>query len=893
MWFAHPFTTFPNAEALSSPNQWHPAHGLPASATLQNLRPLAQWLPSVAPSLLSGGCVMPAASVATNFCIDAPPSFHHPRLRSLFASPTSDCAFSGTHSDRNNQRSFAGFDAADMTRASQRQVENHPAGASTILYPAHAPDAAMWAHSHPTPPSSRVQHVSDAASDGSKPRIRRAKVAVRSAKPLSAHVLQSAMSRVTSTHSLGIPSSLQPLAPVHLYEQAMSDHPHDPQTAERGRVSQACHVSIDSPHSNSSPPEVTQAETGPCCTIVPERSASSHSSSPWRNELPRRLCNPDLSPSGKTEPIGHHANKTERNTSEINCMGPSLPSTMSTDQQSRCLPSDSLDRLAAAAIAVAAAQEQSCTAPTSSALVSVPTYLPPAIHRSKSPSLAMTVPSPSPEKIQPPDAVMEPLSIRTQVVVPALSRKRARDDGSPTSEKRIPLVMPAPRPPAARDFADSSPLHVEPRENSASDQPVVVAPGSNHQPQKRLVCRARSPVLTGEAATEGIATSRRLDTRAVTSDDVETTPPTIGATVTAYRVYLLDVPSHMSAVEFITSAEYCPSYDHHLPFANVEVVGENDQFLFVRRFELHRDDEERPIYCTHLRGTRQIKVADAAKWSPHLVYRVPLRWRIPISQFKHSKRLRHYNWEECYTCFHAGKSEAWHGRRIACTTCPRSFHSTEACIQSGVIPSRHERLTWRCSYCRKYKLQQNEKFHRLPPHINVVRVSTSSSESAGLTNLAESASLTPRRSSRTSGFTRCSSTTSQCVAVVTVGEKCPQHLEQEDGLRISRSRLSNGGLGLFTTVDRAQGATIAAITGRGVSRRGELRSDLDRLNEDKYLVRLSRTEFVDVSALTSCAGRFSNTARHWNVEANECTGNNARFKVNRKAVVLLVSWRRE
>jgi hypothetical protein len=124
------------------------------------------------------------------------------------------------------------------------------------------------------------------------------------------------------------------------------------------------------------------------------------------------------------------------------------------------------------------------------------------------------------------------------------------------------------------------------------------------------------------------------------------------------------------------------------------------------------DDEERPIYGTQNYGTRRrVRVADAAKRSPHLVYRVPARWKTPISPCKHSGWLRHQNWEECCACFHAGRSEAWRGRRSACSKCPRSLHSssTSACIQNGTPPLRPQNSTRVCSYCQKYELQKDER----------------------------------------------------------------------------------------------------------------------------------------------------------------------------------------
>ena len=92
--------------------------------------------------------------------------------------------------------------------------------------------------------------------------------------------------------------------------------------------------------------------------------------------------------------------------------------------------------------------------------------------------------------------------------------------------------------------------------------------------------------------------------------------------------------------------------------------------------------------------------------------------------------------------------------------------------------------------------------------------------------------------------------------------------------------LSHGGLGLFTTMDRASGDTIASYAGKRISLRGKPQSAIDEVASE-YIVRITNTEFIDATEPTSCAVRFSNTARRWNIAAKECRGNNASFAVNR------------
>lgn len=131
----------------------------------------------------------------------------------------------------------------------------------------------------------------------------------------------------------------------------------------------------------------------------------------------------------------------------------------------------------------------------------------------------------------------------------------------------------------------------------------------------------------------------------------------------------------------------------------------------------------------------------------------------------------------------------------------------------------------------------------------------------------------------------CTSTTTagkRCIRPVKRGHKCAQHLEREDGLRIAPSRLWNGGWGLFTTVARLKGERIAPYTGEKVSLNRAPKGVRESYGGE-YVLQLSRTQFIDAFHPRSCAGRYSNTSRAWNVARKECRGNNAHFTLDHRA----------
>lgn len=121
-----------------------------------------------------------------------------------------------------------------------------------------------------------------------------------------------------------------------------------------------------------------------------------------------------------------------------------------------------------------------------------------------------------------------------------------------------------------------------------------------------------------------------------------------------------------------------------------------------------------------------------------------------------------------------------------------------------------------------------------------------------------------------------------CARPVKRGHKCAQHLKQEDGLRIGPSRLLKCGWGLFTTVARVKGERIASYTGERVSLEDVPEDARDQYGGE-YVLQLSQTQFIDAVHPRSCAGRYSNTARAWNVARKECRGNNAHFTIDHRA----------
>ena len=130
----------------------------------------------------------------------------------------------------------------------------------------------------------------------------------------------------------------------------------------------------------------------------------------------------------------------------------------------------------------------------------------------------------------------------------------------------------------------------------------------------------------------------------------------------------------------------------------------------------------------------------------------------------------------------------------------------------------------------------------------------------------------------------------RCVALTATGkrccrrtrcsDKCTQHLELLDGLRIAPSLLAGAGLGLFTTVARSKGQRIVQYAGKHVQ------LDPSKAESEAYggvyVLEMSQSHFIDASSPVSGAGRYSNTARAWNVARGECRGNNAHFTLDRR-----------
>ena len=131
--------------------------------------------------------------------------------------------------------------------------------------------------------------------------------------------------------------------------------------------------------------------------------------------------------------------------------------------------------------------------------------------------------------------------------------------------------------------------------------------------------------------------------------------------------------------------------------------------------------------------------------------------------------------------------------------------------------------------------------------------------------------------SLTKNGTRCKKRTST--------SKCWVHIQSIDHLRIKKSGIKDGGLGLYATKDLKKDHRIP-YTGRVAK----------ELPEDKhhpYALEIKSTHpkmYIDANKSTDGLGRWSNSCRTINRKKGECTGNNANLKLdtkNRKAMVKL------
>jgi hypothetical protein len=79
-------------------------------------------------------------------------------------------------------------------------------------------------------------------------------------------------------------------------------------------------------------------------------------------------------------------------------------------------------------------------------------------------------------------------------------------------------------------------------------------------------------------------------------------------------------------------------------------------------------------------------------------------------------------------------------------------------------------------------------------------------------------------------------------------------------------------------VARRKGDRVAEYTGKHVT----LAETDDGSYGGEYVLQISSTTFIDAACTSSGAGRYSNTARSYNVARKECRGNNAHFTLNRR-----------
>lgn len=129
-------------------------------------------------------------------------------------------------------------------------------------------------------------------------------------------------------------------------------------------------------------------------------------------------------------------------------------------------------------------------------------------------------------------------------------------------------------------------------------------------------------------------------------------------------------------------------------------------------------------------------------------------------------------------------------------------------------------------------------------------------------------------------FTHNIKRTSVCIAKTATGNKCKRrtcrsnycwmHLKTQNGLVIKKSSIENGGLGLFTTVDRKKKDFVGPYIGIPSSR--EIRGDYVLKNR-------STGKWIDAKYSNSCATRYINDFRN---RQNNCKFSDSRYGINLK-----------
>ena len=101
---------------------------------------------------------------------------------------------------------------------------------------------------------------------------------------------------------------------------------------------------------------------------------------------------------------------------------------------------------------------------------------------------------------------------------------------------------------------------------------------------------------------------------------------------------------------------------------------------------------------------------------------------------------------------------------------------------------------------------------------------------------------------------------------------CWIHLKYQKNLRIKPSNIQNAGFGLYAEKKIKKKEKIDQYKGKLYNRR----------KTGEYVLKLSNNKYIDAKHPNSCAGRYCNTCRRANKNANECRGNNAKFAIDNR-----------
>lgn len=107
------------------------------------------------------------------------------------------------------------------------------------------------------------------------------------------------------------------------------------------------------------------------------------------------------------------------------------------------------------------------------------------------------------------------------------------------------------------------------------------------------------------------------------------------------------------------------------------------------------------------------------------------------------------------------------------------------------------------------------------------------------------------------------------------GTYCWQHSRSLLNLRIKKSGIPGAGNGLFTTIDRRKGDTVAEYTGKVVP----ASKFLDDKYKSAYGYQVDKNTVIDAKSTQSALGRYANDCRS---RARGCKTNNAKFAKHKR-----------